>query len=104
MRIACLQFSPRLRHVKENIQLAESLLDNVQPNELDLLVLPELAFTGMTAIFSPRDVQNGIYSVPIQFLLVSVLTEAPSGYTFPSLKAIKPVYVSEENYFRYACM
>lgn len=48
MRIATLQFSPTLGHVEENIALADSLLSSSFPSlhDLDLLVLPELAFTG----------------------------------------------------------
>jgi predicted amidohydrolase len=49
MRVDCLQFSPRLREVEENIRLAASLLAEVRPNQLDLLVLPELALTGMAS-------------------------------------------------------
>ncbi len=54
MRVACLQFSPKLRQVRENIRRVESLLVEVQPNEIDLLVLPELALTGTTSIAQPE--------------------------------------------------
>ncbi|KAL8667625.1 MAG: hypothetical protein Q9202_000480 [Teloschistes flavicans] len=48
MRIATLQFAPQLGRVDENIARADSLLvSSATPlNHLDLLVLPELAFTG----------------------------------------------------------
>lgn len=46
MKIACLQFNPALGEVKHNIEAAESLLSSIQPGQIDLLVLPELAFTG----------------------------------------------------------
>ncbi|KAL8927952.1 MAG: hypothetical protein Q9208_002027 [Pyrenodesmia sp. 3 TL-2023] len=49
MRIATLQFSPKLGLLEENIAHAESLLFSAPPaslHNLDLLVLPELAFTG----------------------------------------------------------
>ncbi|KAI9870496.1 MAG: Carbon-nitrogen hydrolase [Pleopsidium flavum] len=48
MRIACLQFNPSLGHVQRNIERADSIL-SASPSKLqnlDLLVLPELAFTG----------------------------------------------------------
>ncbi|KAF5873176.1 putative carbon-nitrogen hydrolase protein [Botrytis fragariae] len=45
MRVACLQFCPKLCEVKENIRLADSLLAGVLRSQLDLLVLPELALT-----------------------------------------------------------
>lgn len=48
MRIACLQFNPSLGNVQRNIQRADSLLSasSSKLHDLDLLVLPELAFTG----------------------------------------------------------
>ncbi|TKA80000.1 hypothetical protein B0A55_02083 [Friedmanniomyces simplex] len=46
MRIATLQFAPTLGAVDSNIQLANSLLETSRPTRPDLLVLPELAFTG----------------------------------------------------------
>lgn len=48
MRIATLQFSPNLGCVDENIARADSLLSSSSASlhSLDLLVLPELAFTG----------------------------------------------------------
>ncbi|KAL9111398.1 MAG: hypothetical protein Q9187_007929 [Circinaria calcarea] len=46
MRIACLQFSPRLGRIPENIAKANALLEAADTANLDLLVLPELAFTG----------------------------------------------------------
>ncbi|KFZ01427.1 hypothetical protein V501_10003 [Pseudogymnoascus sp. VKM F-4519 (FW-2642)] len=46
MRIGCLQFAAQLGEVKPNIALADSILTLSAPHNLDLLVLPELAFTG----------------------------------------------------------
>ncbi|CAD6563870.1 MAG: Carbon-nitrogen hydrolase [Alectoria sarmentosa] len=46
MRIACLQFDPELGRLPENIARANVLLEAASPQNLDLLVLPELAFTG----------------------------------------------------------
>ena len=45
MRIATLQFSPSLGAVEYNISRADALLTSIA-SPLDLLVLPELAFTG----------------------------------------------------------
>ncbi len=47
MRIACLQFAPQLGKVKENVARADALLSISSPQSLDILVLPELAFTGI---------------------------------------------------------
>ncbi|KAH0538244.1 hypothetical protein FGG08_005163 [Glutinoglossum americanum] len=46
MRIACLQFAPSLGKITQNIQKADTILRNSILQNLDLLVLPELAFTG----------------------------------------------------------
>ncbi|CAL3965843.1 unnamed protein product [Diplocarpon coronariae] len=46
MRIACLQFAPQVGDVNNNLNRADSLLSRADPQDLDLLVLPELAFIG----------------------------------------------------------
>lgn len=61
MRIACLQvihpllpllttdnqkFDPKLGELAANIQHADAILARETPTDLDLLVLPEMAFTG----------------------------------------------------------
>lgn len=46
MRIACLQFAPILCNTEENVDRASKILEAASPQNLDLLVLPELAFTG----------------------------------------------------------
>lgn len=46
MRIACLQFAPQLAEVDHNIERADAILDRADPQDIDLLVLPELAFSG----------------------------------------------------------
>ena len=52
MKIACLQFDSRISNVKGNIEKADSLLEKTAAGDLDLLVLPELAFTGNACPFS----------------------------------------------------
>ncbi|OAA75769.1 amidase [Akanthomyces lecanii RCEF 1005] len=46
MRIACLQFAPQLAEVDQNIERADAILERADPQDIDLLVLPELAFSG----------------------------------------------------------
>lgn len=48
MRIGCLQFAPQVGDIDNNLNRADAVL-NKSPDleDLDLLVLPELAFTGM---------------------------------------------------------
>ncbi|TEY66787.1 hypothetical protein BOTCAL_0132g00200 [Botryotinia calthae] len=46
MRIACLQFDPQVGDVKNNFIKADAILAKAEPEDLDLLVLPEMAFSG----------------------------------------------------------
>jgi predicted amidohydrolase len=48
MRIGCLQFAPEVGEVDNNLSRADAILDenDSEDLDLDLLVLPELAFTG----------------------------------------------------------
>ncbi|XWX00100.1 hypothetical protein V2A60_008117 [Cordyceps javanica] len=46
MRIGCLQFSPQVGDIENNLNRADAVLSRADVEELDLLVLPELAFTG----------------------------------------------------------
>ncbi|KAH7175757.1 carbon-nitrogen hydrolase [Dactylonectria macrodidyma] len=46
MRIACLQFAPQVGDVDNNLNRADSVLSKANPDDIDLLVLPELAFSG----------------------------------------------------------
>ena len=42
MRIACLQFSPQVGDVENNLNRADAVLSRAEIDNLDLLVLPEL--------------------------------------------------------------
>ena len=49
MKIACLQFNSQVGEVDDNLNRADAVLDRIDPDDLDgldLLVLPELAFSG----------------------------------------------------------
>lgn len=50
MRIGCLQFAPQVGDVNNNLNRADSVLSKANPDDLDLLVLPELAFSGMDGL------------------------------------------------------
>ena len=53
MRIGCLQFAPQVGDVENNLNRADAVLNRADPDDLDLLVLPELAFTGKKRVFIP---------------------------------------------------
>ncbi|CAG8951966.1 hypothetical protein HYFRA_00000701 [Hymenoscyphus fraxineus] len=46
MRIGCLQFAPQVGDVDNNLNRADAVLSKANPKNLDLLVLPELCFSG----------------------------------------------------------
>lgn len=48
MKIGCLQFAPVKGDANANISSVDSILGKADP-ELDLLVLPELAFSGLSS-------------------------------------------------------
>lgn len=51
----CLQFSAQLGKVEDNIARANALLQDSSISDFDLLILPELAFTG---VFPSRDMSS----------------------------------------------
>jgi protein N-terminal amidase len=46
VRIALLQYDPKFGHVKDNIAKVDAMLAGVTPASIDILLLPEMAFTG----------------------------------------------------------
>ncbi|KAG0368433.1 Carbon-nitrogen hydrolase [Gamsiella multidivaricata] len=46
MKIVCLQFEPFLGEVQRNIDHATKMIADLKPEDVDVLVLPEMAFTG----------------------------------------------------------
>lgn len=46
MKIACLQFAPQIGQIDSNLDTADAILAESEDQNFDLLVLPELAFTG----------------------------------------------------------
>jgi len=59
MRIACLQFAPQVGTSPSNMARAEAVLAQADPDDLDaldLLVLPEMAFSGMELWMQQLDI------------------------------------------------
>lgn len=46
MRVAVVQFAPKIGQVQENVQTARRLCEQLRPNSVDLVCLPEMIFTG----------------------------------------------------------
>jgi predicted amidohydrolase len=77
MRIGCLQFAPQVGDVSNNLTRADAVLAKADPKELeglDLLVLPEMAFSG---------------EYPARARLYFA-TDSCLGYNFKSLEDISP--------------
>ncbi|KAJ8295121.1 Protein N-terminal amidase [Rhodotorula toruloides] len=54
LRVACVQFDPVFKKKAQNQKKAEGLIAGIQPGALDLLILPEMAFTGAFEPPPPR--------------------------------------------------
>ncbi|PWW78142.1 carbon-nitrogen hydrolase [Tuber magnatum] len=46
MRIACLQFNPQLGNIAHNLRRADTIISRAGARGIDLLILPEMAFSG----------------------------------------------------------
>jgi predicted amidohydrolase len=57
--LTCLQFAPQVGDVDNNLNRADAVLSKANPQKLDLLVLPELAFTGKSGFKVPFIVYFG---------------------------------------------
>ncbi|KAG0293964.1 Carbon-nitrogen hydrolase [Dissophora globulifera] len=53
MKIVCVQFDPLLAQVQRNIDHVDKMIADLKPEDVDILVLPEMAFTGY--VFSGKD-------------------------------------------------
>ncbi|RIB16581.1 carbon-nitrogen hydrolase [Gigaspora rosea] len=73
MKIACLQFNPTIGEVQMNQRRASEMLEKYQPGEIDILVLPEMAFTG--------------YSFENKEQIIPYLEDAETGTTVSWAKA-----------------
>lgn len=71
MRIGCLQFAPQVGDVDNNLNRADSVLSKANLDDLDLLVLPELAFSGMNlsqrGAFQDARAISAALLVPLRF-------------------------------------
>lgn len=65
MRIGCLQFAPQVGDVDNNLNRADAVLSKANPEDLDILVLPEMAFSGMLYFLSYPSI-----SLPVLFVLL----------------------------------
>lgn len=84
MRIGCLQFAPQVADTDNNLELAEEILTKAAPKDLDLLVLPELAFAG-------KSICSRLWIKATKFCWLYMYTKrCPIGYNFKSLQQISP--------------
>ena len=67
-----LQFNPQLGDIAHNLKRAETIISQAETQDIDLLVLPEMAFSG--TIICPCDGCNSFLSaVPTFFPFTSLV-------------------------------
>ena len=89
MRIACLQFAPQVGRVSDNIARADAILSEADPDDLDgldLLVLPELAFSGMLRPVPVTELETDFARVQLQ--VVRTRLAVPRAHGFRSQLAV----------------
>lgn len=77
MRIGCLQFAPKVGDVANNLNRADEVLNKADPFELDLLVLPELAFSG-NYNFHIAQYPNGLWKLILMVNLCRIQLQKPA--------------------------
>ncbi|CZT07610.1 related to amino-terminal amidase [Rhynchosporium graminicola] len=106
MRIACLQFAPQVGDVDNNLNRADAVLSRANPQDLNLLVLPELAFTGYNfhslADISPflEPTTSGITSLWARTTALKYNCVVTAGY--PEKVDLSPKWPASPEYYNSA--
>jgi protein N-terminal amidase len=69
MKIACLQFAPQVGDIDNNLNRADAVLNRAKHEDLeglDLLVLPELAFSGKLSVLFRDQLSPWLASPPVE--------------------------------------
>ncbi|KND93573.1 Protein N-terminal amidase [Tolypocladium ophioglossoides CBS 100239] len=106
MRIACLQFAPQVGDVDNNLNRADAVLSKANPEDLDLLVLPELAFSGynfkslqdITPFLEPSG--SGITSLWARTIALRLNCNVTVGY--PEKVDVSPKWPTGPEYYNSA--
>ncbi|KAI0096000.1 hypothetical protein GGR51DRAFT_544488 [Nemania sp. FL0031] len=103
MRIGCLQFAPQVGDLDNNLNRADAVLSKANPQDLDLLVLPELAFTGYN-FKSLRDISpflepqgSGITALWARTVALKLNCLVTVGY--PEKVDVKPKWPTSPEYY-----
>ncbi|KAJ8131047.1 hypothetical protein O1611_g2578 [Lasiodiplodia mahajangana] len=103
MRVGCLQFAPQVGDVDNNLNRADAVLSKANPENLDLLVLPELAFTGynfkslreISPFLEPKG--SGISALWARTVALKLNCLVTVGY--PEKVDIKPKWPTSPEYY-----
>ncbi|ROW02832.1 hypothetical protein VSDG_01619 [Cytospora chrysosperma] len=109
MRIGCLQFAPRVGDINNNLNRADAVLAKANPDDLDtldVLVLPELAFTGynfeslqhISPYLEPSG--SGISSLWARTTALKYNTNVIVGY--PERVDVSPIWPTGPEYYNSA--
>ena len=67
MKVACVQFFPKLGQVKENVDRVRNLTAKIRAEQVDLLVLPEMALTGTSCVLTIWAMRMNLWKISIRF-------------------------------------
>lgn len=98
MRIACLQFAPQVGDVNNNLNRADAVLAKANPEDfedLDLIVLPELAFTGPSFQIT-LDQDPSLNTNMLIFEKVIISSRSMRYLHFSNLRALVSVHYGPE--------
>ncbi|KAI1429604.1 carbon-nitrogen hydrolase [Xylaria sp. FL1777] len=103
MRIGCLQFASQVGDLDENLSRADALLNRANPENLDLLVLPELAFAGynfkslqeISPFLEPRG--SGISALWARTIALRLNCVVTVGY--PEKEDVNPKWPTSPEYY-----
>ena len=67
MKVACVQFFPQLGQVQENVERVRNLTAKIRAEQVDLLVLPEMALTGTSCVLTIWAMHMNRWRISIRF-------------------------------------
>ncbi|KAG0266237.1 Carbon-nitrogen hydrolase [Mortierella polycephala] len=107
MKIVCLQIEPVLGEVQRNIDHATEMISKLMPNDVDVLVLPEMAFTGY--VFASKDhirpyLEDAETGVSVQWAKMQAMRlNAHVQVGYPERRVVNTQDQAQEKFYNSVC-